>query len=56
MMIVIIFLTGESPLEAAQRGKYKDIVRLLREREKEKEDEELNLILEVGNVNCETPS
>ena len=33
----------------AQRGKYKDVVRLL----KEKEDEDLNLIAEVGNINCE---
>ena len=47
-----IFLPGESPLEAAQRMKRRDIVRLL----KEKEDEELNVIAEVGNINCQTPS
>ena len=47
-----IFLPGKSPLEAAQIMKHKDVVRLL----KEKEDEELNLIAEVGNINCQTPS
>ena len=47
-----IFLPGKSPLEAAQIMKHKDVVRLL----KEKEDEELNLIAEVGNIICETPS
>ena len=49
IIVVIILLTGESPLEVAQRGKYKDIVRML----KEKEDEELNSIAEVENINCE---
>ena len=52
MIMVIIFLPGESPLEVAQTGKFKDIVRLL----KEKEDKELNPISEVGNINFETPS
>ena len=52
MIMVIIFITGESPQEAAQRGKHREIVRLL----KEKEEEELNLIVEVGNINCETTS
>ena len=49
IIVVIILLTGESPLEVAQREKHKDIVRML----KEKEDEELNLIAEVENINCE---
>ena len=49
IIMVIILLTDESPLEVAQRGKHKDIVRML----KEKEDEELNLIAEVENINCE---
>ena len=52
MIMVIIFITGESPQEAAQRGKHREIVRLL----KEKEEEELNLIVEVRNINCETTS
>ena len=46
IIMVIILLTGESPLEVAQRGKHKDIVRML----KEKEDEELNLIAEVEYI------
>ena len=41
-----MFLPGESPLQAAQTGKFKDIVKML----KEKEDEELNLIAEVRNI------
>ena len=49
IIVVIILLTGESPLEVAQIRKHKDIVRML----KEKEDEELNLIAEVENINCE---
>ena len=49
IIMVIILLTGESPLEVAQTEKHKDIVKML----KEKEDEELNLIAEVENINCE---
>ena len=42
----IIFLTGVSPLEMAQRMKHKSIIKML----KKKQD----LIAEVGNVNYET--
>ena len=42
----IIFLTGETPLEAAERLKHKSIIKML----KKKSD----LIAEVGNVNYET--
>ena len=46
----IIFLTGKSPLEMAQRMKHKSIIKML----KKKQDEESDLIAEVGNVNYET--
>ena len=46
----IIFLTGESPLEAAERVKNRTIAKML----KKKQDEELDLIAEVGNMNYET--
>ena len=46
----IIFLTGETPLEVAQRQKNRTIAKIL----KEKQDEELNLIAEVENITCET--